>query len=151
MSRRALFGIAVALATGAAWVATRNLPWAARAFATVLLVPLPVFMRWQSRATGDNVEQMPRTGLYLSSALLLWILAAVTAGCAMADHLSAARLGLVAPRPLALLAWTAGTYAAGVAVLALGRVLGIAETPLLRHLIPVRPLEKFANGRTRMR
>ncbi len=144
MKGRALFGIAVALATVAAWVATRHVPTASRLFASLLLVPLPVFMRWQARATGDDVEHLPRTGLYLSSALLLWLLAGLTAGCAMADHLRATQLGLVTWHPVAIAAWTVGTYAAGVAVLALGRLLGIAETPLLRHLIPVRTLEKVA-------
>lgn len=144
MRARALFGVAVALATVAAWVATGHLPLASRAFATFLLVPLPVFMRWQTRATGDAVDHLPRIGLYFSSALLLWLLAAVTGGCVMADHLQATQLGLTASQPAAIAAWTVGTYAAGVAVLALGRLLGMAETPLLRHLIPVLPLEKFA-------
>ncbi len=144
MNRRALFGIAVALGTVAAWIACRHLPAASRTYAAFLLVPLPVFMRWQARATGHDVEHLPRTGLYLSSALLLWILAAVTAGGAMADHLRAAQLGLMAGNPPVIAAWTVGTYAAGVAVLALGRMLHIAETPLLRHLVPHSALEKLA-------
>ena len=144
MRGRALFGIAVALGTVAAWVATIHVPTFSRIFAAFLLVPLPVFMRWQTRAGGDAVEQLPRTGLYLSSALLLWLLGALTAGCVIADHLRATQLGLTTSHPAAIAAWTVGTYAAGVTVLVLGRVLGIAESPLLRHLIPVRAVEKVA-------
>ena len=144
MIRRALFALAVALATLVAWAATHHLPTAARGLATFLLVPLPVFMHWQARVSGGVAPGMPRTGLYLSSALLLWTLAALTAACTVAGHIGRVRLGLVALPAGTLAAWAGGTFAAGLAIFTLGRLLGMAETPLLRHLIPITRLEKVA-------
>ena len=144
MIRRALPGAVLALATIVAWAAAHHLPLAARGLVAFLLVPLPFFMHWQARASAATASTMPRTGLYLSSALLLWALAAITAACAAASHIGSGVLGLMALPPATLAAWTAGTCAAGLAVLVLGHRLGIAETPLLRHLIPVTALEKFS-------
>lgn len=136
---------ALALATAAAWVAARHLPVPARALTALLLVPLPVFMRWQARAAQTApTELVPRTGLYLGSALLLLTLTAMTAVVAKASHLGADRLGLIAPGPSQLAVYTLAAYLGGVAILVLGKLMGVAETPMLRHLIPVTGLEKLS-------
>ena len=144
MKGRWFWGGTLVLATAAAWLAARHLPIPARALTALLLVPLPVFMRWQARASqGAPLEQVPRTGLYLGSALLLWTLAALTAVAAQASHLGAARLGLIAPPPAQLALFASAAYLGGLAIMILGRLLGVAETPMLRHLIPVTGLEKL--------
>ena len=146
MSARWAYALAVVVATLAALAAARHLPAPACALTAFLLVPLPVFMRWQARASHGKAEAVPRSGLYLSSALLLWTLGGLTAGVAMGSHISAAQLGLRPGPPLTLAAWAVGAFAAGLAVVALGHVLRIAETPLLRHLIPITAMEKLSFG-----
>lgn len=144
MRGRWLWAAALVLATAAAWLAARHLPIAARALTALLLVPFPVFMRWQAHATQDaSLEQVPRTGLYLGSALLLWTLAALTALAAQASHVGPARLGLLPPPPAQLAAYAAAAFLGGLAIMVLSRLLGVAETPMLRHLIPVTGLEKL--------
>ncbi|HEX9106407.1 MAG TPA: CPBP family intramembrane glutamic endopeptidase [Longimicrobiales bacterium] len=142
---RWLWAAALVLATAAAWVAARHLPVPARALTALLLVPLPVFMRWQARAAqATPTELVPRTGLYLGSALLLWTLTALTALAAEASGLGAARLGLATPAAGQFALYALAAYLGGVAILVLGRLLGVAETPMLRHLIPVTGLEKLS-------
>ncbi len=143
MIRRALFGLVVAAATVVAWLAARHLPVPVRALTTFLLVPLPVFIHWQTAASAQHARAAPRSALYLSSALLLWVLAALTAFGARWGHISAQTLGFVPLPPGKLALWTAVTLAAGLAVFVLRRLLGMQETPLLRHLIPVTGLEKL--------
>ncbi len=143
MIRRVLFGLAVALATVLAWLIGRHLPGAARALVAFLLVPLPVFIHWQTRTSAAQAERAPRSALYLSSALLLWALAAITAVVSARSHVSGATLGFVALAPGRLALWTVLTLVAGLAVFVLRRVLGQEETGLLRHLIPVTGLEKL--------
>ncbi len=142
--RRAIYGVVIAAATLLAWLAAHQLPAAPRALVAFLFVPLPAFMQWQARASATAGAGLPRTGLYLSSALLLWALVAITAGCAMVSHIKGQVFGLVALPPGTLAGWTALTIVAGIAVLVLGRLIGIPESPLLRHLIPVTALEKFS-------
>ncbi len=143
MIRRVLFGVAVALATGLAWLIGAHLPGAARALVAFLLVPLPVFIHWQTRASAAQAETAPRSALYLSSALLLWALAGITAAIAAVSHITGATLGFVTVPPAPLALWTALTLVAGLAVFLLRRLLGQEETGLLRHLIPVTGLEKL--------
>ncbi len=143
MIRRVLFGLAVVLATVLAWLMGRHLPGAARALLAFLLVPLSVFIHWQTRLSAGQAETAPRSALYLSSALLLLALAAVTAVCVARDHIGAAALGFVALPPARLALWTIVTLVAGLVVFVLRRVLGLEETGLLRHLIPVTGLEKL--------
>lgn len=144
--RRLGFLLALAVGTVAAWLAVHRLPFPARAFAAFLLVPLPAFMRWQARTAANMAEQVPRTGLYLGSALLLWTLAALTGLTLLASHATASDLGLRLPALGPALAWAVGTYAAGLAVLVLGRLVRVAETPMMRRLIPVTPVEKLSFG-----
>ena len=147
MSERRVLVLAIlAVGTVAAWVAVARLPLPARALTAFLLVPLPAFMRWQARRAESLADVLPRTGLYLGSALLLWTLAALVGVTAAAAHLSLADLGLTAPGLAVGVAWTAGTFAAAVAVLLLGRLVGMAETPMVRRLIPVTGVEKLAFG-----
>ncbi len=144
--RRAAFLLALGIGTVAAWVAVHRLPLPARALTAFLLVPLPAFMRWQAREAEHMAEAVSRTGLYLGSALLLWTLTALTALAAVASHLTAGDLGLAAPGLRVGFAWSLGTYAAGTAVLVLGRLVRLAETPMVRRLIPVTGVEKFSFG-----
>jgi membrane protease YdiL (CAAX protease family) len=144
VTRRALSALLILVAGIAAWAVARHLPTPARALTTMLLVPLPLFMRWQARESRASALLVPRSAVYLGSALLLWALASLTALAARASHLGMAELGLAGGPVPRLLAWSAATYGAGVAVLALGRLLHLPETPMVRHLIPATGLEKLA-------
>ena len=144
--RRVLFVAILGVGTVAAWLAVARLPLPARALTAFLLVPLPALMRWQTRRAESLAEVVPRTGLYLGSALLLWTLAALVGVTAAAAHLSSADLGLTAPGLGPGIAWTAGTFVASAAVLVLGRLVRVAETPMVRRLIPVTGVEKVSFG-----
>ncbi len=90
MIRRVLFGLAVVLATVLAWLMGRHLPGAARALLAFLLVPLPVFIHWQTRMSAGQAETAPRSALYLSSALLLLTLTALPlGGCGLTEEAAA--------------------------------------------------------------
>jgi uncharacterized membrane protein len=65
LSSRWAYGLAVAVATLAALAVGRHLPLPACVLTAFLLVPLPVFMRWQARVSQGRAEAVPRSGLYL--------------------------------------------------------------------------------------
>lgn len=134
--RRVAFGAFLALATVAAWLATARLAPLPRVYVALLLVPLPALMWWQGSFAEEAMETATRGALYLSSAVTLWVLAGATAVVAWRGGLPAAAVGLTMPRPLPLVGWAAAGWAAGVAVLVLGKALRLHETPILRFLIP---------------
>jgi uncharacterized protein len=148
-SRRAARGYvtaAITVAAGAAvWFATAELPTAARLLAVVLVAVLPVVSLEQGRAMREvDIERVPRSALYLSSSLTLWLLAGLTALAAWLSGFSLETLGLLLLPPLPLLAWTLGLTAGGIAVIAASRGLRLRETPLVHHILPETRGEKLA-------
>jgi membrane protease YdiL (CAAX protease family) len=128
---------------GAAWFLS-PLPWPARAYTILLLVPLPALLILQARLAADLPEDAEREAVYLSSALTVWILAAMAMLVARVSDFGRTELRLVPLPTTTLLAATALTFLAGIAVMAAGRLLKAEETPLVHFLIPRSGSEKIA-------
>lgn len=127
---------AVIAGTVIAWLQLDGLPWAARVWAAVLLVPLPALMVTQARMIR-MMESLPRTQAYVSSIVSLWILAALTLAAAWAAGYTPARIGLAGDPGTRTLLIALGLTAAGIAVLFAFRLAGFREGAVLRELLPV--------------
>jgi membrane protease YdiL (CAAX protease family) len=142
--QRLAVALGLALGTFIAWLLLHPLPWPARAFATLLLVPLPFLLVAQVRLVQHLPEDADRESLYFSSALSIWLLAALAMLAARFSDFDRADLRLV-PLPLpTLLAVAGATTLAGIAIMALGKVVRARETELVRFLIPTTGSEKIA-------
>lgn len=135
MARRG-WALAVAAATVVAWLQLNGVPWAARAWAAVLLVPLPALMVLQARLLLHDTDELPRRAAYLSSIISLWVLAGATAVVARASGFGATELGLGEVPVTTVVVAGIALAAAGVALLFLFRLLGFREAAVLRTLLP---------------
>lgn len=133
---RAILLPAVALTTALAWLQLADLPAAARLWAVVLLVPLPLLMILQGRKLAE-LEELPRTEAYISSMLSLWMLAIATGAIAWASGYDGAALGLVPLATASTVLLTGVLTIAGVAVLFAFKYTGIREPDIVRQLMPV--------------
>lgn len=138
--------VVAAVASAAAWAFLHPLPWPARAFTTVLLVPLPAMLLRQARLADVVPAESDRETVYLSSALSVWVLAAFAMLAARFSDFARDDLRLVALPLGLLLAASALTLLAGLGTLALGRLLRLRESPLVHFLIPRSSSEKIAFG-----
>lgn len=129
-------GIAVGFASG-------ELPWPALALLVVLLAVLPPLSVAQATAAPHAVMELRRLSVYLSSMAALWTLAAVTWLAAHTSGFSPAELGLVALPVSSLAGWTAGAFAAALAMAILARHAGVRESDVLVWLIPRSAEEKL--------
>lgn len=137
-------GLAVALASVLAWGLLRPLDWPARAFTTFLLVPLPGLLLLQARLVQQLPAEEEREAVYVSSAVSVWMLAALAMLAARFSGFTREELWLRWPGILPVILAAAATVAAGVALMALARLLRVRETPLIRFLLPVTSSEKIA-------
>ena len=136
--------VLVLLITGAIWLSLHGLAWPARALTTFLLAPLPALLVLQARLLDRLPPEAEREGVYVSSALSIWLLAAVAMLAASHSGLSRAELRLV-PISTAVLLGSAGLATlAGLAVVGLGRLLKVPESALVDYLIPRTSTEKIA-------
>jgi membrane protease YdiL (CAAX protease family) len=133
-----LFGAAVA------WLLLHPLPWAARAFTTLLVVPLPALLMLQTRLTDALPDETEREAVYLSSALAMWALAAAAMLAARISDFSRTDLRLVMPPTTTLLAATSLTVLAGLTIMVVGRMFRVRETPIVHFLLPRSGTEKIA-------
>jgi uncharacterized protein len=140
---RRLTGL-VLVASLLAWLLLHTLPWAARAFTTALLVPLPALLMIQGRLADQIPEGSERESLYVSSAAAVWILAALAMLAARASDFSRADLRLVPISTASLLVASTLTIIAGLAVMALGKMVRVRESPIVHFLIPRSTTEKIA-------
>jgi membrane protease YdiL (CAAX protease family) len=137
-------GLVGLAASVGAWLLLHPLPWPARALTTLLLVPLPALLLLQARLAHRIPNEVDREPVYMSSALSVWVLAALCMLAARFSDFSRADLRLVSlPLDVLLLA-SALTTLAGLAVMGLGRVLRLEESPLVDFLIPTTTSEKIA-------
>jgi uncharacterized protein len=137
-------GLAVAAGAGV-WLLAAALPTAARLLTVMLVVALPVSSLEQGRMLREaELERIPRSGLYASTSLTLWLLAAATVGIAWWSGFSAAMLGIVMIPPLPLLAWSVALTLGGVLIVVGSRLLRLRETPFVHHLLPRTRGEKLA-------
>lgn len=123
--------------------AAAELPTPARLWTAILLALLPAVAVAQVRAIGDP-GQYPRLSLYLSSAVVLWVIAGITGIVARMSAIDARVLGLTRLPLGALLLWSAGALAGGLTLIGFARFAGIEESDMLVHLLPVTPRERFA-------
>jgi len=136
--------IVVTIASAGAWWLLDTLPWPARAFTTLLLVPLPVLLLLQGKLIDTIPEDAERESVYLSSALSVWVLAGFAMLAARFSDFDRGDLRLV-PLPASTLIIAALlTVAVGLGVMVMGRVLRMAESPMVQYLIPRSSHEKIA-------
>jgi membrane protease YdiL (CAAX protease family) len=134
----------VAVATAAAWTVLGGLPWPARAMTTFLLVPLPGLLLLQARMVQAIPDDAEREQVYVSSALSVWLLAALAMLAARFGGLSRVELGL-APLDTATTLGAAGLATlAGLAIMGAGRLVDVPEAALVDYLIPRSASEKIA-------
>lgn len=131
------------LVAGAIVVLATPVPWPARVMMAVLVAVLPVAAVAQLRLI-DDVRMLPRSSAYASSAVTLWILAGLAAGAALSSGIDGGALGLTILPIGPLAAWSAGLTLAGVLLMVLLRRMGLRESVLLLHLLPVTRNERVA-------
>lgn len=135
--------LAVVVAAAVVWLATGGLAWPARALTVVLVVLLPPLAVAQVGLVESEDVAAHRNAVYLSSAGVHWLLAGVAVWAGLASGFGVDGLGLIALPPLPVLAWSVGTILVLVAVVLVGRALGLRESPLLACLLPRTGKEKL--------
>lgn len=130
--------------TAGLWLLLDPLEWPVRTLTALLLVPLPVLLLLQARIVDEIPEDAERESIYVSSALSVWVLAALAMLSARFGDLSRADLGLVSIPVGPLLLASGLTTLAGLAVMAAGRFLKLPESALVDYLIPRSSSERIA-------
>lgn len=146
MNARLIRALALALSvvTLAIWLLLDDLAWPARSLTTVLLGPLPALMLVQARMVDRIPEEADRESVYVSSAVTIWVLAAFSMLATRFSGFTRADLRLVELPPTLLLGSAALTVAAGLAVMALGKLVRAPESELIDYLIPRHTSERIA-------
>jgi membrane protease YdiL (CAAX protease family) len=139
--QRALTAAAIVLAAATIWAASAELAWPARAWTTFLLAILPPLLVLQS-ALVHELRELPRSSVYVSSGISLWVLAGVTLVATLTSGLGMEALGLVTASYAKLAAWSLAGLIGGILVLLLAHELGVREAVLLRQILPVTPRER---------
>jgi membrane protease YdiL (CAAX protease family) len=137
-------GLLAILVTLGIWWSLGGLEWPARAMTTFLLGPLPALMILQARLLEQLPTEAEREGVYFSSAASVWVLAALAMLAARHSGFTRADLRIEAIPVGILLGATALTIVGGLAVMAMGRLLKVAESELVDYLIPRTSSEKIA-------
>lgn len=137
-------GFLVLVVSAGTWMALGGLQWPARAMTTFLLVPLPALLLLQARLLDQLPPEGERESVYLSSAISIWVLAALAMLAARNGGLTRAELRIEGI-PFSLLLGSAGlTTLAALAILGLGRLLRVPESALVDYLMPRSTAEKIA-------
>lgn len=142
MARGLTLGLGVL--TAAIWFLLDGIDWPARSFTTFLLGPLPALLIVQARLVEPIPDEADRETLYVSSAVSVWILAAMAMLTARFSGFSRADVGIVDLPPDALLATAALTTLAGLAIMAAGKLVRVPESALVDYLIPRTSSERIA-------
>lgn len=142
MARALTLGLGVA--TAAIWMLLDGLAWPARAFTTFLLGPLPALLLLQARLVERMPAESEREAIYVSSAVSVWVLAALSMLTARYSDFSRTDLRLVELPAGTLILATALTTLAGLAVMGIGKLVRVPESSLLDYLIPRTPSERIA-------
>ncbi|MFW6040079.1 MAG: CPBP family intramembrane glutamic endopeptidase [Gemmatimonadota bacterium] len=143
MRNAVLAGAVVGLAIVTVWLAASELAWPARAFTTFLVAVLPPLLVAQVGIADEVPDRVPRRALYISSAVGIWLLAFLAVAAGLGGGFSTATLGLTAAAAGPLVAWSAGVTAAGLLLMAAGRVLRVRESRILTYLLPRTAGEKL--------
>ncbi|MFW5946914.1 MAG: CPBP family intramembrane glutamic endopeptidase [Gemmatimonadota bacterium] len=146
MSRRMgrALGLLVLILTAGIWFGLHRLEWPARALTTFLMGPLPVLMLLQTRLLDQLPSDGERESVYVSSAVSVWVLAALAMLAARYGGLTRLELRITGLPVGVLLGAAAVTTAAGLVVMAAGRMLRVPENALVDYLIPRTSSERIA-------
>ena len=136
--------IALGVSTAALWLLLDGIPWPARAFTTFLLGPLPALLILQARLLDQLPPQSEREAVYLSSALSVWIMAALAMLAARFSDFTRTDLRLSHLPAGDLILAALLTTAAAVLVLAAGKLVRSSESALVDYLIPRNSNERIA-------
>lgn len=142
MARALTLGLAVL--TTAIWLLLDGVAWPARTFTTFLLGPLPALLLLQARMAERIPEGSEREAVYISSAVSVWVLAALSMLTARFSDFSRADLRLVSLPPDTLLLAAGLTTVAGLAIMGLGKLVRVPESALVDYLIPRTASERIA-------
>ena len=137
-------GLLVAAVTFGIWVGLSGLAWPARAMTTFLLGPLPALMLLQARLLDQLPAENEREAVYFSSAVSVWILAALAMLAARHSGLTRAELRIEGVSAALLLGSAGLATLGGLAIMAAGRALKVSESALVDYLIPRTTPEKIA-------
>jgi len=143
-SRVRILVVALGVVSAGIWLLLDGLVWPARALTTFLLGPLPTLLVLQARMAHHIPEEAEREEIYVSSAVSIWALAAVAMLAARFSDLSRDALRLTETPVTVLLVGAGLTTLAGLAIMALGKLVRVPETALLDYLIPRSSNEKIA-------
>lgn len=135
MRGRATWLVAIVVTGLAAWLALPGLYSLSRIYCVVLLVLLPALSVAQVRLL-DPATEVARGTVYMSSALGLLALGAITVAVAWNSPMSARQMGLLPVEFQTVLLWGGATAIAAIALVLAGHVLGVREGPLLQKLLP---------------
>lgn len=141
---KAFLGAAVVLAAAVVWTATSGLRWPARVAVVFLLTILPAFLAAQERHASEIPSEISRLAIYVSSAVMLWIMAVVILLAGLTSGFTPAQLGLQAIPPAGLAGWTGAIAGGGIMLLVGTRALQLRESPLLMHVLPRNGRERLA-------
>lgn len=142
MKRKRVLALGLAAALVAWWAAAELHP-AARVLTALLIGVLPAFSVLQASAVAQLDVLPSRPKMYASTILGLWALALATAVVAGEARIDPRLLGVLPlPWPSFLL-WLVFALAAVGALVVAFKAFGMAETPMLQHLIPQSRSEKW--------
>lgn len=136
--------LVVGVLTAAIWLLLADLEWPARSITTFLLGPLPALLLLQARLADRIPAEAEREAVYVSSAISVWILAALAMLAARAGGMSRDDLRLVELPAAELMVAALLTTGAGLAVMGLGKVVRAPESALVDFLIPRTSTERIA-------
>lgn len=118
--------------------------WPGRLLVFVLLVLVPLLALYQP--DEREISLPPRTVLYASAAIGVWVLALLTGVVLWIEGLPPAQVGLFLVEPIKFVGWTAtatiGTLAGSMLISRLAARLGLRESRLTYHLMPRTPRER---------
>lgn len=120
--------------------------WSGRIFVFILLVVVPFLALYQP--DEREISLPPRRVLYVSAALGVWVLAALTGLVLWVERLPPGRIGLFATDFGSFVGWTViatvGTLAGNFVISRSAARLGICESRLTYHLMPRTAKERWA-------
>jgi membrane protease YdiL (CAAX protease family) len=133
--QRAAFILVLAAAAAVVWLALPALAPIPRLWCVALLVALPAWTLFEAKQLR-SVDVLPRLPVYITSAVALLILVALTAGAAAVAGFSGQALRLRIPTAVETLLWAAGVTVAGIVFVWICRILGVRESATLAQLLP---------------
>jgi membrane protease YdiL (CAAX protease family) len=141
--RRLAALLVVAIVAVVIWSGSGELPAPIRLWTTALVAFLPPLLILQAGALGE-LQHLSRSAIYASSAISLWLLAALTIAVVALARTPFAFIGFVWPGVAATLLWTTLVLSLGLALLVAANAVGLRESDFLRRILPTNADERRA-------